>query len=87
MYAQPFPLATRFLEKYLAGRVAKGYDSPMKPDEIRRIRRHYQITSDQLASRIGVTGNTVRRWECGVRRPGGAAAKVMRSMLARAARV
>lgn len=45
----------------------KVYNLDMKPTDIKQIRRKLKLTGDQLAEKLGVTGNTVRRWEIGVR--------------------
>ena len=36
---------------------------PMKGQELRRIRRKLKLTQKQLAESVGVTENTVARWE------------------------
>jgi DNA-binding transcriptional regulator YiaG len=40
----------------------------MRPDELKRIRSRLGLTQTQLAVRLGVTQNTVARWEIGDRR-------------------
>ena len=36
---------------------------PMKGQELRRLRKRMALTQEQLAKKIGVTENTVARWE------------------------
>lgn len=52
----------------------------MKPNEIKRIRKILGITQRELAERIGVTLNTVGRWECGARPCTGTAAMLLRHL-------
>lgn len=40
----------------------------MKPTELRKIRERLKMTQQQLASSLGVTSNTVARWERGERK-------------------
>ena len=37
----------------------------MTPAYLRRLRRRLRLTQDELAARLGVTKNTVARWERG----------------------
>lgn len=48
--------------------------------QIKKIRSALGLTGDALAERLGVTGNTVRRWECGARQAKGAAVAMLRQM-------
>lgn len=52
----------------------------MKPNEIRQVRKTLGITQRELAERIGVTLNTVGRWECGARVCNGTAATLLRQL-------
>ena len=40
----------------------------VRPDELKRVRARLGLTQTQLADRLGVTQNTVARWEMGDRR-------------------
>lgn len=53
----------------------------MNAKEIKKIRAALGLTGDQLAERLGVTGNTVRRWECGARQAKGPAVVMLRRLL------
>jgi DNA-binding transcriptional regulator YiaG len=50
----------------------------MDADEIRQLRKRLKLTGDKLGKLLGVTGNTVRRWECGARRAKGATVALLR---------
>jgi DNA-binding transcriptional regulator YiaG len=52
----------------------------MTKEEIKKIRDVLDLTSKQLAAKLGVAHNTVRCWECGVRTPTSAAAKMLRDL-------
>ena len=41
----------------------------MEPEEITKLREAIDETYDQFAGRIGVSGNTIRRWEAGLTTP------------------
>jgi DNA-binding transcriptional regulator YiaG len=59
------------------------YDTnTMDGNDIRKLRKFLKLTSGELGHRLGVTANTVRRWECGVRRARGPAARMLREMAA-----
>lgn len=45
----------------------------MTPQQIRTIRAWFNLTQEQLGERVGVSQNTVARWEMGQRHPGGPA--------------
>jgi len=36
---------------------------PMQGEELRRLRKRMKLTQRQLGQRLGVTDNTVARWE------------------------
>lgn len=59
----------------------KGKLSSMTPKQIKALRKRLKLTGDQLARKLGVTGNTVRRWECGARNPSGPAVVLLRGMV------
>lgn len=50
----------------------------MEASEIKLIRKRLGITCDELGERIGVNGQTVRRWECGLREARGPAVAMLR---------
>jgi DNA-binding transcriptional regulator YiaG len=54
----------------------------MNKSQIKKIRSALGLTGDALAERLGVTGNTVRRWECGARQAKGSAVVMLRRMFA-----
>jgi DNA-binding transcriptional regulator YiaG len=60
--------------------------STMEATEIKQIRAALGLTGDELAEKLGVTGNTVRRWECGIRQAKGPAVTILRRMQAEARR-
>ena len=49
----------------------------MTPKQIRTIRAWFEWSQADLAEEIGVSANTVARWETGLRQPGGAAKKLL----------
>lgn len=65
-----FPLAT-------SKRTMK---NSMTAGQIKEIRTALGMTGDALAEMLGVTGNTVRRWECGARQAKGPAVAMLRRM-------
>lgn len=56
----------------------------MTGKEIQQLRKILGITGDELAELLGVTGNTVRRWECGARQAKGPAVTILRELCAKA---
>lgn len=54
--------------------------STMTGKEIKALREKLGLTGDELAERLGVTGNTVRRWECGIRQAKGPAVTILEAM-------
>jgi DNA-binding transcriptional regulator YiaG len=52
----------------------------MTPIELRAIRAKLQLTQRGLASKVGVTPNTVARWEQGVRKIPAPTAKLILSL-------
>lgn len=52
----------------------------MTKEEIRAIRKAMGLTSDELGDLLGVKGNTVRRWECGLRAARGPAVTLLRRL-------
>lgn len=48
-------------------------EGAMTPKHIKTIRAWLELSQAELAEQIGVSPNTVARWEMGIRRPGGAA--------------
>jgi putative transcriptional regulator len=57
----------------------------LKPQQIRAIRLALGLKPTEFAGRIGVSDNTVRRWEIGDRRPSGAALTILRQLADEAA--
>lgn len=49
-------------------RVTIGIVGPLKPAELKRIRLRLDLTQTELAEQLGVTRNTVTRWETGARK-------------------
>ena len=49
----------------------------MKPDDVRIIRKRLGVTQAELAALLGVTRETVTRWETGVRRVSPLAARLL----------
>jgi DNA-binding transcriptional regulator YiaG len=52
----------------------------MRPREIVQLRQRLGLTQGKLAERIGVSRETVSRWEKGHYTPEGAAAKALRDL-------
>jgi DNA-binding transcriptional regulator YiaG len=52
----------------------------MNADEIKQLRAALGMTAKEFGNAIGVTENTVFRWEMGLRFPSGAAVNVMLRM-------
>lgn len=52
----------------------------MNAKEIKALRKKLDMTGNELAALLGVTGNTVRRWECGARQAKGPAVALLRRM-------
>jgi DNA-binding transcriptional regulator YiaG len=52
----------------------------MNAKEVKQIRKSLGFTGEQLAKRLGVTANTVFRWEMGIRRVRGAALTMLREL-------
>ncbi len=59
----------------------------MTPQELKEIRSALNLTSEELAEKIGVAGGTVRKWECNLRQPGGAALILLRQLQKQARRM
>jgi DNA-binding transcriptional regulator YiaG len=53
---------------------------PMKGKELRRLRTRLRLTQKQLGAELGVTENTVARWERDEVKMGEPAAKLMRTL-------
>jgi len=53
----------------------------MTPAEVKEARKYLKMTSEELGEELGVTGNTVRRWECGVKTPSRLAVKFLRRLV------
>ena len=47
--------------------VAKGHNHVMTPDELKRLRARLGLTQEGLANQLGVSRETVARWEIGSR--------------------
>ena len=47
------------------------------PEQIRTIRRRYQISQAVLASIINTSVSTIQKWETGAKRPSGMALKLL----------
>jgi DNA-binding transcriptional regulator YiaG len=54
----------------------------MQPSELKRIRRRLGVTQAALAALVGVTGNTIARWERGEVPIGPVAARLLRMLTA-----
>ncbi len=54
--------------------------STMTAKEVKEIREALGLTGDALAELLGVSGVTVRRWECGLRKAKGTAANLLRKL-------
>jgi DNA-binding transcriptional regulator YiaG len=54
----------------------------MQPPELKRIRRRLGVTQAALAAQVGVTGNTIARWERGEVPIGAVAARLLRTLTA-----
>lgn len=54
----------------------------MSAAEVKAARRSLGLTARALGALLGVTWNTVLRWECGVRNPGPSAVILLRRLLA-----
>lgn len=52
----------------------------MTPEEIKAVRNSLGLTAKELADEIGLTENTVNRWEMGIRSPSGSAVKILRGL-------
>ena len=52
----------------------------MTPQQIRTIRAWFDLSQAELADRIGVSTNTVARWEMGTRNPSRMATKALRQL-------
>ena len=53
----------------------------MTQDEIRQLRQKLGLTQEEFARRLGVSWNTIARWETGTRKPGKFAQIVLRQMM------
>ncbi len=64
----------------LTAPAADGRRRSMTAGEVRAIRRRLKLTQAQLASKIGVTRNTVARWEMGAVGVSGPVARLLRTL-------
>jgi len=65
-----------------AGQIQKGKRQPSRafivnPLNVRRIREDLELSQPQFAALVHVSVKTLRNWEQGVRKPGGAAAALL----------
>jgi putative transcriptional regulator len=58
----------------------------MTKQEIKEIRNDLQISAVEMAERCGVAVNTLYKWECGNRTPGGPALMILRQLQRQAKR-
>jgi putative transcriptional regulator len=54
------------------------YVRPAKPAEVKEARKHLEITQQGFADVIGVSLQTIKAWETGIRHPDGPASKIIR---------
>lgn len=54
------------------------YVRPAKPAEIKETRKSLEITQQDFANVVGVSLQTVKAWETGIRNPDGPASKLIR---------
>lgn len=52
----------------------------MSPNQIRAIRGFFNLTQQELGDQLGVSQNTVARWESGLRNPSGPATRLLKQM-------
>src|SRR5438874_150106 len=50
---------------------------PMRASEIAALRRRFGMSEDQFALYLNVSAKTIRKWERGNQRPGGAALRLL----------
>jgi DNA-binding transcriptional regulator YiaG len=70
----------------LTPKVATRYIQPVRPAEVRRIRKRLAITQEQFADRLGVHAVTVRKWEAGMQAIRNTHATLMRLIAGQARR-
>ena len=52
----------------------------MSPQQIRTIRAWFNLTQQELADKVGVSANTVARWEGGDRNPSRPVVKLLQQL-------
>lgn len=58
----------------------------MTPQQIKRLRKAFDLTQQQLADAIGCLQHTVARWEIGQNEPRGANLKALKALAEKAKR-
>ena len=66
--------------KKAAGSRVSYYPRPVKAGEVREVRLSLGLTQDRFAAVVGEGKSAVQSWEQGVRRPSGAASKLIRML-------
>jgi DNA-binding transcriptional regulator YiaG len=54
------------------------YVLPAKPAEVKEVRKKLAVTQQDFADIVGVSLQTIKAWETGLRHPDGPASKLMR---------
>ena len=64
----------------------KGQDNNAEwdPESVRALRKHLDLTQDQLAQELGTRQQTISEWERGMYKPRGASRTVLRMVAERA---
>ncbi len=60
--------------------MAIGHNYPVTPSALKRLRRDLQMTQAGLAAELGVSRETIARWEIGSRRIPELAARLLKRM-------
>ena len=68
----------REMQAIRAGKAKPARVTQLKPDHPRAVRTQLGMTQEQFASMLGVPIGTLRNWEQGIRKPGGAAKTLLR---------
>ena len=62
----------------------KNNDTQWDPESVRALRKHLDLTQDQLAQELGTRQQTISEWERGMYKPRGASRTVLRMVAERA---
>jgi DNA-binding transcriptional regulator YiaG len=62
----------------------KGGGGDWDAEQLQALRRHLQLTQQQLADELGMRQQTISEWETGVYRPRGASARLLQLIAERA---